>query len=269
MTFVGAMIDRRGVQSITQYVVLGVEEFATQRYEPDSHDAHKAIATAIMTQILALDMIYNGHFTSYVVVMEINSLDLDNVWYKCGQMLTMSAYADLVKLSIISPCIVAHRKRQNNGNEGGGDEMRRRKLIKLINGLSVEGVLDKRIADRTADADVLRVCSILRYTLSDYDLTEESLKKQLNEKDKYKIGRRMGKDKVQRVLDFFSNCFSRRRGYTSCITSAKYLISFTLMRTNIAAHIIKSLERLVIKTRVTPSGKKTYTISGKTTTGTI
>jgi hypothetical protein len=216
-----------------------------------------------MTQIRTLDMVYNGYFTSYVVVMEINSLDLDNVWYKCGQMFNTSAYADLVKLSIISPCIVARRKRQNNGR----NETRRRKLVKLINGLSVDGVLDKRIADRTADADVLRARSILRYTLSDYDLTEESLKKQLDEKDKYKIGTRMGKDKVQRVLDFFGNCFARRSDYTSCITPAKYLVSFTLMRKDKAAHIIKALERLVIRTRVTASGKKNYTISGKTTTG--
>jgi hypothetical protein len=261
MTFIGAMIERRSTRTITQYIVLGVEEFATQRYEPDSHDAHKAIAMAIMTQIRVLDMVYNGYFSSYVVVMEINSLDLDNVWYKCGQMLNTSAYADLVKL--ISPCIVARRKRQNNG----GDETRRRKLVKLINGLSMDGVLDKHIADRTTDADVLHARSILRYTLSDYDLTEENLKKQLDEKDKYKIGTRMGKDKVQRVLDFFGNCFVRRNGYTSCITAAKYLFSFTIKRKDIAAHIIKALERLVIKTRVTPSGKKNYTISGKTTTG--
>jgi hypothetical protein len=59
-TFIGAMIERRGEHAITHYVVLGVEEFTTQRYEPDSHDAHKAIATAIMSQIRVLDILYNG-----------------------------------------------------------------------------------------------------------------------------------------------------------------------------------------------------------------
>jgi hypothetical protein len=129
----------------------------------------------------------------------------------------------------------------------------------------MDGVLDKNVARRTVDADVIRARSILRYNFSDF--TEETLKTQLDEKDRYKIGVRMGRDKVQRVLDFFGNCFARRDGYTSCITPAKYLFSFTLMRTDIAAHIVKSLERLVIKTRVTPTGKKSYSISGKSATG--
>jgi hypothetical protein len=136
--------------------------------------------------------------------------------------------------------------------------------VKLINAFSIDGVVNKDIARRTVDSNVLCARSILRYNFS--DLTEETLKSQLGDKDSYNIGARMGKDKVQRVLDFFGNCFARRSGYTSCITPAKCLFSVTLMHTDMAVHIVKALERLVVRTRVTTSGKKSYSISGKTAT---
>lgn len=219
MTFTGAMIE----SNVTHYFVLGVEEFATQQFEPVSHDANKAISTVIMNQIKAIHKIYCGYFTNFILLMEIDSLDLENVWYRCGKLLSLKEYQCLQLVNIFSPCLVSPRKRPL--------ESQAKKMPGHV---------------------------------YDISLSLEELATRLSEEDKYKIGIRMPVDKVQRILDFFSTVFSRPRDYTKCITVANAMVSFSLMGVHhISAHIVRSLDRLVIHEKKNPNGRKTHTISGK------
>lgn len=246
-------------------VVLGLEEFTTQQYEPESHDAMKAIANVFMAQVFALNTLYHGHFSEFILIPEINSFDLDNMWYNCGIIFTQ--HQELLKdVCVMVPAIVVDQHQQKFLQSR---VKRKYKRIVLNNGRVIltdtgremmmedEGEYDK--------LEETRVQSYLSDNLRAVALTREEFEDRMSHDSqlKYKIGYRMGNEKVNMFLNFFSrtfyNSFHMATTVVSLSNSGKHVLD---------AYLLEKLDNLVITTSISRgSGKKVYHVSGKRVSG--
>ena len=132
MVTVTAMKD--GIK--TRFVVIGVEEFSTEQLEPETHDSGRAMASVYMAHISTIHHYYNRYFTEYFLVPEVNSFDLDNMWYNCR--LILNKYAvNYDNMNIYAPCIVVSENKRSASKEG-----RKRKAV--IENISLEGLFHRQ-----------------------------------------------------------------------------------------------------------------------------
>ncbi|AAS00994.1 large subunit DNA-packing terminase [Ostreid herpesvirus 1] len=247
-----------------EYVVLGIEEFTTQKYEKESHDASKAMASIIMAQVTVIHKIYE-HFNEFILIPEVNSFDLDNVWYNCGLLLREAVETtDMDDVSILAPCMITESENGTNGKAMFG---KKRKIVSELEGKKViEDPKTKKLRlefDADGETNILDDYSDgMAKTLTELSTTFKELEHELKHSGKkYKIGYRMNGDKVGRFIDFFSNIFNRKK-----FTVAENLFSASLgatMEIELAEYLLEKLDNVVIRTDVNKRGKKSYSVSGK------
>nr|AMW36220.1 putative DNA packaging terminase [Abalone herpesvirus Taiwan/2005] len=259
MTFVTKLRDGR-------VVVLGMEEFTTQHYESETHDAMKAMATVFMAQVFSLNSLYEGHFNEFILVPEINSFDLDNMWYNCG--LIYTKHQELLShVCIMVPAIVVDQEQQKVFQSR---EKRKYKRVVLDNGRVILTDTGKQmeIDDGEGEYDIMedsRAKSYVNDSLRALALTRDELQDRLHHdpQTKYKIGYRLGNDKVNIFLNFFSRTFYDK------FYMAEVVVSMSNAGKNILdSHLLSALDSVVITTTVgRTTGRKVYHVSGKRSIG--
>ena len=242
------------------YVVLGVEEFTTQMFERDTHDAMKAIASVFMAQVYAINTFYSSHFKEIILVPEVNSFDLDNMWYKCGEIykenplpLCIMAPA-MIKTTAFKSDVRAKRNYKKRRLENG-------RVILVDSGKNVDIVEDARY-------DLLEEELQQKYNQADdvglLSFTQEELEERVKAQgEKYKIGYRMEHDKVSLFINFFSNTFNFNK-----FLMAKNPVSFSKGgKCELDSYLLDKLDGVVITTSISKSGKRTMHVSGKKVVG--
>lgn len=268
MVTITAMQDDAG--EITRYIILGVEEFTTEQYEPTTHHAGRAMAHVYMAHLITLHRLYHGYFTDYYLIPEINSYDLDDMWYNCEKLLYQNQTL-LEGVNVYTPCMVSREK-----NSAKNTSLQKRKAA--IENVSLDGLFHshmkrQRTADGGVDNNFHQIDMALARDSRTLALSIEELKNKLvhrHESDgkiyKFKLGFRLAKDKLQRFLHFFNNVYNKAatRRATADITMAKAAVSWSLMRRhNLAEYVADKLECVYIRTEVKANGVKVHRVSGK------
>jgi len=238
-----------------KYVLLAVEEFTTQRYESETHSTWLAIANVVMSDITTIDKLYGGHFVDIIIVPEENSMDVDNIWSCCSNILKHKEFAHL---NIMAPCIITE---QSAGKNIDNVVVGKRKLTN-----DVYVTTGKRTKIEFNQDGLME--EITNELGTDYRLlttTLAELKQQMDGTNKkYKLGYHLGADKVTNFMDFYMSCFNQNR-----FIMAKHAISFSAARLNsgLSEFVMEKLENIVMYNMTNNTGKKTVRISGKKTTG--
>ena len=255
-------------------VVLGMEEFTTQMLERDSHDAMKALASAFMAQVYALHTFYGGHFTDVILIPEVNSFDLDNMWFKCGEIYKK----DPIPVCIMAPAIIRNNVGGRNDTDSTtANEVRKKRRYKktyLDNGRVilvdtgkemdlVENQFEDEVMDTLAESNYMSD-SLSALTMTGTELSSIIKKNSMDGLDKkYKIGFRMDTDKVSLFINFYSNVFNFNK-----FLMAKRTMSFSKGgKCELDSYLLEKLDGVVITTTTTKTGKRTMHVSGKKTTG--
>jgi hypothetical protein len=278
-----AMVTITAVQEgkKTRYIVLGVEEFSTEEYEPTTHHAGLAMAVVYMAHILILHRYYHGYFTDYYLIPEINSFDLDNMWYNCEKLL-WKYRATFSGVNIYAPCMVYregknhHKRNQNQNGKQQISSFRKRKAV--IEKVSFEGLLHTQVKrqrmgidyDQDEGIDFHQIDTALARDSRALAHSIEELKSKMSERHafdgethKFKLGFRLGHDKLERFLGFFNNVFNRYNEAAD-ITMALDAVSASLKASyNLAEYVVGKLDSVHLRTEVKPNGVKIHHVSGK------
>lgn len=247
-------------------VVLGVEEFTTQMYERDSHDSMKAMATVFMAQTYFIHTTYDGFFTDIILIPEVNSCDLDNMWFNCQKIYKERP----IDTRIMAPFMI---KKNTTAPKQPVKGRRKYRKTKLDNGrvILVDTGKEMQIQDDAFEEDMMDDLASTHYmspSLSALTVTSEELREMMESSSeectqKYKIGYRMTKDKVSLFLKFFSTTFNFNKFYM-----ADVVMSFSKAgKCDITSFLLDKLDGVVITTTTNKSGKKVMVVSGKKATG--
>lgn len=69
-----------------KYVILAIENFRTDTFDPDTCNYGIAVAKILMKDIADIFSFYQGHFKNFVIAPEADSISMDHFWVKCQEL---------------------------------------------------------------------------------------------------------------------------------------------------------------------------------------
>lgn len=267
-------VDPMTGQEKYHYIILWVEEFSTSWVKRGAEDA-EVLASVFMRSTMAIARMYNAYFKVFYVIPETNSISLDRFHYHCESMKSILTTLGQHNVEILTSVIKVGTKRSFEEEEE--QERRHKKLRHELESRMRKGVGMEDTNMETDYADVMSLSNRGGVKLSKVNLLKKAavlyeLKGKRNEEDiraidstQYRLGYRLGSDKFKRFCNFFSSCYNKSETNMSDITCAYNVASFFLTERKIAipSYIAQKMEELSIRKKILPSGKITYSISGK------
>lgn len=262
---------------IQKYVILGIEEFTTQQYEPVTHDSCAALTTVFMHMVLTITNLYGGYFRDVILIPEVNSLDLDNMWHKCQLAYRREYYATIVKhdVCIFTPCVVKSQKRKTISGDERVAVAKRKQVVSMMTRVLPKNHMIDQLETMQRSKCVGLVYGNVAY--HDYAKATRNDMRGLAEDvealragcrgggEKLKIGYRMKGDKLQRFLDVHTTTINRSPDSIRDVTLATHMVALSLGGVvELGRYLVEKLDSLAIRTVVSKAtGNRSYTISGK------
>lgn len=226
-----------------KYIILAVENFQSDVFDPDTNNYGIAAAKILMRDIADIYSFYRGHFKYFVIAPEADSISMDHFWVKCQQLYvenTMFFAKNGPRIFFTTVKISLNKRVKDSIIKNYHECMRDDGLLTHdeINGFTVKGKLSNVHKNSLFDH---RKCR---------NLEAECVQ--------YRIGYNLGQNKTKIYLDFFATEYNALN-----IFCAAEIFGHTLSskKVSIPTFIAENLDLLTIKS----SGKSrtSWKINGK------
>jgi hypothetical protein len=222
-----------------KYVILAIEKFKSDMFDPDTRDYGIATARILMKDIDNIFTFYGGHFKTFVIAPEADSISMDQFWVQCQQL-----YANNKKFLAKNGPRVFFTTLKQSLNKSSKEQLimdyksyREKQGLSILDGTKVNK--KRKMHDESSPTDLI--------------LTNTSI-----DCMKYRVGYNLGRNKTKIYLDFI---FKEYNGLN--VYCASEVFGYTLCSKNISipTFIAENLDVLQLKTIGNKNRK--YRISGK------
>ena len=216
-----------------RYVVIGLENFKSDKYDPNTQNYQVANANILMKDINAICEIYEGYFDTFVIAPEADSIGMEQFGLHCKMLL--QNYPKLKAQNgpkMYFTTIKQQQERAANNNE----------MTDTVQTTSQQSMKRGKKRKHSIEIPLL--------------LNDETLQTQ---DEKYRIGYNLGRHKINTYLDFILKEYNSLN-----ISCAFEIFGYSLCSENISIPtlIADGLDNLTLKEKYL-NGKKILQISGK------
>lgn len=251
MCFVTRVTLKTGKENSYKYIIVALENFRSDRFDPDTHSYQLATARILMKDICDIFAVYNGHFKEFIIAPEADSLPMEGFLLECQNIMKDNKFmcaqnAPRIFFTTIKICFSKKKKLDFVENKNDDPSLASSTTIDLS-------------PDRSNGTQIFPSLPMKRKHM--YDSLENNpflLPNMSSETEyvNYRIGYNLGYNKMQMYLDFILKQYNALNIFCA---SEVFGHTFSSSNMSIPTCIADSLDALIIKSK----GNSKWQITGK------